>query len=68
VLQNGRLGELVTVNDVQALVEGISRVAMNPEDAANKTALALESVRTEQSAVASVRKLEELLSDRVRLC
>lgn len=61
ILESGRLGELVAVNDTDALVAGIDRVVQNPEAAKTRAESAMASVDTSWSIQSATRKLEDIL-------
>lgn len=61
ILNNGRLGHLVAVNDVAAISDAINDVVVNPEPARQRAGLALKAVAEHWSIQSAARKLEGIL-------
>ena len=66
ILNNGQLGELVTVNDASALADGIERVLNDPEASRLRAAQALQTVESRWSIQSAARKLEAVLAQAVK--
>lgn len=66
ILNNGQLGELVAVNDAQALTDGIERVLNDPEASRIRTAMALHVVESRWSIQSAARKLEAVFMQAVK--
>ena len=61
ILQQGRLGELVMVNDSEALLTGIETIVSNTTAARSRAAEAQAVVESEWCIQASARRLEHIL-------
>ena len=61
ILHNGRLGELVAVNDVDSLLNGLLKCLQHPNDIRARAIAARQSVDAEWSIQAATRRLEMIL-------
>lgn len=61
ILDQGRLGELVTVNNASALSHGIERILSDPPSAIRRADNALRSVEAHWSIQSATHRLEEIL-------
>ena len=61
ILDNGRLGELVAVNEVDSLLNGLLKCLQHPDDIRARANAARQSVDAEWSIQAATRRLEGIL-------
>ena len=61
ILDNGRLGELVPVNDADSLLNGLLKCLQHPNDIRARASAARQSVDAEWSIQAATRRLEGIL-------
>lgn len=61
ILENGRLGELVAVNDVDSLLNGLLKCLQHPDDIRARANAARQCVDAEWSIQAATRRLEMIL-------
>lgn len=61
ILENGRLGELVAVNDVDSLLNGLLKCLQHPDDIRARANAAHQCVDAEWSIQAATRRLEVIL-------
>lgn len=61
ILDNGRLGELVAVNDIDSLLNGLMRCLQHPDEIRATANEARRCVDAEWSIQAATRRLEEIL-------
>ena len=61
ILDNGRLGELVAVNDVDSLLNGLLKCLQHPDDIRARASAARQCVDAEWSIQAATRRLERML-------
>jgi glycosyltransferase involved in cell wall biosynthesis len=66
ILENGRLGELVAVNDVDSLLNGLMKCLLHPDEIRNKANEARRCVDAEWSIQAATRRLETILLQAAR--
>ncbi len=62
ILDGGKLGELVAVNDSSSLRDGILRVIRRSSEAKNRAEKAMSQVQSEWSIQAAARRLEQILT------
>jgi glycosyltransferase involved in cell wall biosynthesis len=63
ILQQGRLGELVAVNDADSLADGIQHILQDQDAARNRANIAADAVQSDRSAAAAVRDLESVFEN-----
>jgi glycosyltransferase involved in cell wall biosynthesis len=61
ILENGRLGELVAVNDVECLLNGLLKSLQHPDDIRARASEASKCVELQWSIQAATRRLEVIL-------
>jgi len=61
ILENGRLGELVAVNDVDSLLKGLLKSLQHPDDIRARASEASKCVELQWSIQAATRRLEVIL-------
>ena len=61
ILENGRLGELVAVNDVHSLLNGLMKCLQHPDEIRTRANEARRCVDAEWSIQAATRRLETIL-------
>lgn len=61
ILENGRLGELVAVNDEAAILDGVQRILNDPDQAKSRAILATEVIQSSWSIQSAARRLESIL-------
>lgn len=66
ILENGRLGELVTVNDVDSLLHGLMKCLQHSDEIRTRANEARRCVDTEWSIQAATRRLEAILLQAAR--
>ena len=65
ILDKGRLGELVAVNDVDSLLNGLLKCLLHPDDIRARANSARQSVDAEWSIQSATRRLEMILQQAV---
>jgi glycosyltransferase involved in cell wall biosynthesis len=61
ILENGRLGELVAVNDTDSLLNGLLKCLQHPDDIRARASAASKCVELQWSIQAATRRLEVIL-------